>query len=77
MSEEQETNKSTEETPKTTEQDGAAVKSEEAEKTPEEPPNEMRAVLLTNFGGIKFVKPQKRPEPTLGENEVVVRVKAW
>ncbi|XP_075215689.1 synaptic vesicle membrane protein VAT-1 homolog-like [Lycorma delicatula] len=75
MSEDQETNKSSEEAPKTAEQDGA-VKTEDAEKTPEEPPKEMKAVVLTNFGGIKSVKAQKRPEPSLGENEIIVRVKA-
>lgn len=74
MAEEQEA-KIAEETPKT-EQDG--VKTEEAtEKAPEEPPKEMRAIVLTGFGGLKSVKVLKKPEPTLGEGEVLIRVKAW
>ncbi|KAF0765705.1 synaptic vesicle membrane protein VAT-1-like [Aphis craccivora] len=44
----------------------------------EEPPKaEMRAVVLTGFGGLKSVKILKKPEPTMGEGEVVIRVKAW
>lgn len=44
----------------------------------EEPPKaEMKAVVLTGFGGLKSVKILKKPEPTLGEGEVVIRVKAW
>lgn len=42
-----------------------------------EPPKEMRAVVLTGFGGLKSVKIQKKPEPTVGEGEVLIRVKAW
>ncbi|XP_045501768.1 synaptic vesicle membrane protein VAT-1 homolog-like isoform X1 [Colias croceus] len=48
---------------------------EEKEKeTP--PPKEMRAVVLTGFGGLKTVKILKKPEPTPAEGEVVIRVKA-
>lgn len=44
----------------------------------EEPPKaEMKAVVLTGFGGLKSVKILKKPEPTMGEGEVVIRVKAW
>jgi len=44
----------------------------------EEPPKaEMRAVVLTGFGGLKSVKILKKPEPTMGEGEVMIRVKAW
>lgn len=43
----------------------------------EDPPKEMKAVVLTGFGGLKSVKILKKPEPTLGEGEVVIRVKAW
>lgn len=44
----------------------------------EEPPKaEMKAVVLTGFGGLKSVKILKKPEPTLAEGEVVIRVKAW
>lgn len=38
---------------------------------------EMRAVVLTGFGGLKSVKILKKPEPTLNEGEVLIRVKAW
>ncbi|XP_063626602.1 synaptic vesicle membrane protein VAT-1 homolog-like isoform X1 [Cydia splendana] len=50
----------------------------EAEKKEEEtpPPKEMRAVVLTGFGGLKTVKILKKPEPTVGEGEVLIRVKA-
>ncbi|OWR54680.1 vesicle amine transport protein [Danaus plexippus plexippus] len=37
----------------------------------------MRAVVLTGFGGLKTVKILKKPEPTVGEGEVLIRVKAW
>ncbi|KAK7866727.1 hypothetical protein R5R35_003148 [Gryllus longicercus] len=47
-----------------------------ADKKEEEPPKEMRAVVLTGFGGLKSVKVLKKPEPTLGEGEVLVRVRA-
>lgn len=48
-----------------------------AEPVAEEPPKEMRAVVLAGFGGLKTVKILKKPEPTLGEGEVLIRVKAW
>lgn len=64
------------------EQDGEgdakpAENGETEEKTVEQPPKEMRAVVLTGFGGLKSVKVQKKPEPTLAEGEVLIRVKAW
>ena len=61
-------------------QDGDAKPAENGEteeKTTEQPPKEMRAVVLTSFGGLKSVKVQKKPEPTLAEGEVLIRVKAW
>lgn len=60
-------------------QDGDAKPAENGEteeKTTEQPPKEMRAVVLTSFGGLKSVKVQKKPEPTLAEGEVLIRVKA-
>lgn len=42
-----------------------------------ETPKDMRAVVLTGFGGFKTVKILKKPEPTLNEGEVLIRVKAW
>lgn len=47
------------------------------EKEDKEPPKEMRAIVLTGFGGFKGVKIQKKPEPTAQEGEVVIRVRAW
>lgn len=41
-----------------------------------EAPKEMRAVVLTGFGGLKSVKILKKPEPTVNEGEVLIRVKA-
>ncbi|CAH0550798.1 unnamed protein product [Brassicogethes aeneus] len=41
-----------------------------------EAPKEMRAVVLNGFGGLKSVKILKKPEPTLNEGEVLIRVKA-
>lgn len=73
MAEEQENKNSAEETPKPEQE---AVK-EDAEKTPEEPPKEMRAVVLTGFGGLKSVKVLKKPEPSVAEGEVLIRVRAW
>lgn len=48
-----------------------------AEAENEAPKKEMRAVVLTGFGGLKSVKILKKPEPTLNEGEVLIRVKAW
>ncbi|XP_019881754.2 synaptic vesicle membrane protein VAT-1 homolog-like [Aethina tumida] len=41
-----------------------------------EAPKEMRAVVLTGFGGLKSVKILKKPEPAANEGEVLIRVKA-
>ena len=41
------------------------------------PVKEMRSVVLQNFGGLKWLKAIKKPEPSVGENEVLIRVKAW
>jgi len=40
------------------------------------PTKEMKAVVLTCFGGLKAIKIQNRPEPTPSEGEVLIRVKA-
>lgn len=74
MSEQQDV-KATEE--RAEQQDASAEENETADKTPEQPPKEMRAVVLTGFGGLKSVKVLKKPEPTLGEGEILIRVKAW
>lgn len=57
-----------------TPQEEAPEKAVEEKETP--PPKEMRAVVLTGFGGLKTVKILKKPEPTVGEGEVLIRVKA-
>ncbi|KAK6623960.1 hypothetical protein RUM44_010816 [Polyplax serrata] len=62
------------------EQDGKAKPAENGdateEKTAEKPPKEMRAVVLTGFGGLKSVKIQKKPEPAAAAGEVLINVKA-
>lgn len=40
-------------------------------------PKEMRAVLLTGFGGLNKLKVTKKPMPEPQEGEVKIRVKAW
>lgn len=53
----------------------AAGKKEETKQ--EEPPvKEMRAIVLSGFGGLKSVKILQKPQPTAGEDEVLVRVHA-
>ena len=43
----------------------------------EEPPvKEMRAVVLTGFGGLKSVKIQQKPQPTPAEDEILIKVRA-
>uniref|UniRef100_T1IYY4 Enoyl reductase (ER) domain-containing protein n=1 Tax=Strigamia maritima TaxID=126957 RepID=T1IYY4_STRMM len=54
-----------------TEPEVATEKAEEAQ-----PPKEMRAVVTTAFGGLKYVKLAKKPEPVAGDGEVLVRVKS-
>uniref|UniRef100_A0A182Q8P4 Uncharacterized protein n=1 Tax=Anopheles farauti TaxID=69004 RepID=A0A182Q8P4_9DIPT len=51
-------------------------KTKAAEEKKEDPPKEMRAVVLTGFGGFKNVKILKKPEPTPQAGEVLIRVKA-
>jgi len=78
MSDQQEVKATEEKAPeKPEQQEASAEENEVADKTPEQPPKEMRAVVLTGFGGLKSVKVLKKPEPTLGEGEVLIRVKAW
>lgn len=52
------------------------VEKDKNDKTPEEPPKEMRAVVLTGFGGLKSVKILKKPEPSVGPDDILIRVKA-
>lgn len=47
------------------------------EEKKEDPPKEMRSIVLSGFGGYKGVKILKKPEPTAQEGEVLIRVRAW
>lgn len=53
------------------------------QKEPENPVStvvdskEMRAVVLTGFGGLNKLKVTKKPMPEPQEGEVKIRVKAW
>ncbi|KAH8020182.1 hypothetical protein HPB51_025343 [Rhipicephalus microplus] len=60
---------------KTEEPKPAAAPAEEAAAAP--PAKEMRAIVLTGFGGLKTVKVLKKPEPAVAEGELLIRVKAW
>lgn len=57
--------------------DGAEAATNGDSKAEPEPPKEMRAIVLTGFGGFKAVKIQKKPEPAPAADEVLIRVKAW
>ncbi|KAL1434196.1 hypothetical protein MTO96_011840 [Rhipicephalus appendiculatus] len=59
---------------KTEEPKPAAAPAEEAAAAP--PAKEMRAIVLTGFGGLKTVKVLKKPEPAAAEGELLIRVKA-
>lgn len=60
------------------ETNGTDAKDEKKEEKKEEPPvKEMRAIVLTGFGGYKGVKILKKPEPTAQQGEVLIRVRAW
>ncbi|KAG8196441.1 hypothetical protein JTE90_012266 [Oedothorax gibbosus] len=60
---------------KATENNGNPAATEQPVETT--PVKEMRAVVLTGFGGLKTVKVMKKPEPAgPGEGEVLIRVKA-
>lgn len=44
---------------------------------PAEQIKQMRAVVLTSHGGLKGLKVMNRPEPTVADGEVAIRVKCW
>lgn len=51
---------------------------EAKEEVKEDPPKEMKSVVLMSFGGYKGVKIQKKPEPAAPQNgEVLIRVRSW
>lgn len=64
---------------KTEENKAADVKTnnQNGEEPASPSPSEMRAIVLTGFGGLKAVKVMKKPEPAPAEGEVLIRVKAW
>ncbi|XP_057670223.1 synaptic vesicle membrane protein VAT-1 homolog-like [Diorhabda carinulata] len=84
MSEQEASTNATVEEPKTEKKENASedVKEngngevEPVAENEKEAPKEMRAVVLTGFGGLKSVKILKKPEPTVNEGEVLIRVKA-
>ncbi|XP_011313671.1 synaptic vesicle membrane protein VAT-1 homolog-like [Fopius arisanus] len=68
--------------------DNKEIEDKKIEENDEEKPKEngeekqiaetkdMRAIVLNGFGGLKSVKALKKPEPTIAEGEVLIRVKA-
>lgn len=56
---------------------GTTEEAAKEEEKKEDPPKEMRSIVLTGFGGYKGVKILKRPEPTAQAGEVLIRVRAW
>lgn len=56
---------------------GSDQASGEVDSPPASLPNEMKAIVLTGYGGLKSVKIQRKPEPTAADGEVLIRVKAW
>lgn len=56
---------------------GTADEAAKEEEKKEDPPKEMRSIVLTGFGGYKGVKILKKPEPTAAAGEVLIRVRAW
>ncbi|KAI4499810.1 hypothetical protein M0802_005066 [Mischocyttarus mexicanus] len=74
---EKEEPKETKEEEKKVEENGEDEKAREnGEEKPTPEPKDMRAIVLNGFGGLKSVKALRKPEPTLGEGEVLIRVKA-
>ncbi|XP_063699916.1 synaptic vesicle membrane protein VAT-1 homolog-like [Culicoides brevitarsis] len=56
--------------------DSSEKSDDKKEEKKEDPPKEMRAIVLTGFGGFKGVKILKKPEPTPAAGEVLIRVRA-
>uniref|UniRef100_A0A0B6ZIY0 Enoyl reductase (ER) domain-containing protein n=1 Tax=Arion vulgaris TaxID=1028688 RepID=A0A0B6ZIY0_9EUPU len=52
------------------------IKPEVPATSPAPAVKEMRSIVLTGFGGLKMMKVQRKPEPTAGDGEVLIRVKA-
>lgn len=75
--EKEEPEESKEEEKKVEENGDGEKPKENGEEKPTPEPKDMRAIVLNGFGGLKSVKALKKPEPTLAEGEVLIRVKAW
>ncbi|KOC60870.1 hypothetical protein WH47_05648 [Habropoda laboriosa] len=75
--EKEETKESKEEEKKVEENGDGDKPKENGEEKPTPEPKDMRAIVLNGFGGLKSVKALRKPEPTLAEGEVLIRVKAW
>lgn len=65
------------EEPQTNGTNGTTEEAAKEEEKKEDPPKEMRAIVLTGFGGYKGVKIQKKPEAVVGAGEVLIRVRSW
>lgn len=50
---------------------------ETAGEPPQSQEKEMRAIILTGFGGLKAIRVQNKPEPTPVEGEVIIKVMVW
>ncbi len=62
-----------EEAPAATKQE--EVKTEEKEAPP--PAKQTKAVVLTGFGGPKYVRVQNKDQRTVGKGEIAIDVMAW
>lgn len=63
---------------KVVEENGEQEKPKEnGEEKPSPEIKDMRAIVLNNFGGMKSMKSLRKPEPSVAEGEVLIRVKAW
>ena len=47
------------------------------QQTTEESNRDMRAVVLTSYGGLKGIRVMNKLEPSLSDGEVLIRVKCW
>ena len=57
--------------------DVAQRSSESQPQSAPEPEKEMRAVVLSSHGGLKGIRVVNRPEPSVSDGEVAIRVKCW
>lgn len=62
---------------KAEEANNVAADASEGASPPAEQIKQMRAVVLTSHGGLKGLKVVSRPEPTIADGEVAIRVKCW